>query len=247
MYTRCSECETLFRVTRAQLNAARGQVRCGHCGTVFDALASLREEFTVEEPEPVPVPEPQTRFELQPDTDDDHDDMPSDEEVAAAVAAAMDAPPLLAPPPKPRRRIWPWAVASVFLALTLSAQAIHLERERLAEHPVAGPWISTAYERLGLRIDAEPRFDLAAFVLLHHELVSHPRAEGALHLSAVLSNDAEFAQPWPTLELRLEDRFGEIVAARRLQPNEYLRNPPEADEPMPSKARRAIEIAFLDA
>lgn len=257
MYTRCTECETLFRVTRAQLNAARGQVRCGRCGTVFDALASLREEFTVDEPQPEDAPQLESIAEAEPEpasttsartkfeiAEDDTD--PSDEEVSAAVEAALGAPPALIPPPRPRRRVWPWALAAVFLTLTLAAQAVHLERERLAQHPVAGPWISKAYDRLGLRLPADPRFDLTAFQLLHHELVSHPRTSGALHLSAVLSNEAGFAQPWPTLELRLQDRFGEIVAARRLQPKEYLRNPPQDGEPMPPKARRAIEIAFVD-
>lgn len=43
LVTRCSNaaCLTLFRVTPAQLQAFGGQVRCGTCGTVFDAFPSL--------------------------------------------------------------------------------------------------------------------------------------------------------------------------------------------------------------
>ena len=43
LVTRCSNpaCLTLFRVTPAQLQAFGGQVRCGSCGTVFDAFPSL--------------------------------------------------------------------------------------------------------------------------------------------------------------------------------------------------------------
>lgn len=41
LFTRCSGCETVFRVTTGDLQASGGQVRCGLCQTVFDAFASL--------------------------------------------------------------------------------------------------------------------------------------------------------------------------------------------------------------
>lgn len=41
MYSQCPECLTRFRVTAAALRAARGTVRCGRCGSAFDALPRL--------------------------------------------------------------------------------------------------------------------------------------------------------------------------------------------------------------
>jgi len=41
LYTRCTRCETIFRVTTEDLQASSGQVRCGRCQAVFDAFASL--------------------------------------------------------------------------------------------------------------------------------------------------------------------------------------------------------------
>ena len=38
-FTRCPGCQTVFRVTREQLALRGGQVRCGHCRTVFDGNA----------------------------------------------------------------------------------------------------------------------------------------------------------------------------------------------------------------
>src|SRR5512135_1753674 len=38
-YTRCPGCHTVFRVTPQQLAMREGQVRCGHCKTVFDGIA----------------------------------------------------------------------------------------------------------------------------------------------------------------------------------------------------------------
>ena len=44
MYTQCSKCETVFKLSAEVLRAAGGQVRCGKCGEVFNALARLAEE-----------------------------------------------------------------------------------------------------------------------------------------------------------------------------------------------------------
>jgi predicted Zn finger-like uncharacterized protein len=44
LFTQCSKCETVFRLSADALRAAGGQVRCGRCGEVFSALARLAEE-----------------------------------------------------------------------------------------------------------------------------------------------------------------------------------------------------------
>ncbi len=43
MYTRCPNCATAFRVNARILKQASGKVRCGGCGTAFDALFFLSE------------------------------------------------------------------------------------------------------------------------------------------------------------------------------------------------------------
>jgi len=50
MFTRCPACHTVFRITAETLRAAHGQVRCGHCGTQFDALERLMEEVAAAVP-----------------------------------------------------------------------------------------------------------------------------------------------------------------------------------------------------
>jgi predicted Zn finger-like uncharacterized protein len=44
VYTQCSKCETVFKLSAEVLRAASGQVRCGNCGEVFNALARLAED-----------------------------------------------------------------------------------------------------------------------------------------------------------------------------------------------------------
>jgi len=43
VFTQCAKCETVFRLSAEVLRAAGGQVRCGRCGDVFNALARLAE------------------------------------------------------------------------------------------------------------------------------------------------------------------------------------------------------------
>jgi predicted Zn finger-like uncharacterized protein len=44
LFTQCSKCQTIFRLSAEVLRAAGGQVRCGRCGEVFNALAHLAED-----------------------------------------------------------------------------------------------------------------------------------------------------------------------------------------------------------
>jgi predicted Zn finger-like uncharacterized protein len=44
VYTQCSKCETVFKLSAEVLRTAGGQVRCGNCGEVFNALARLAED-----------------------------------------------------------------------------------------------------------------------------------------------------------------------------------------------------------
>lgn len=50
MYSQCPDCLTRFRVTAASLRAAGGTVRCGRCGSAFDALARLSDTLPAVRP-----------------------------------------------------------------------------------------------------------------------------------------------------------------------------------------------------
>lgn len=55
MYTQCPECQTVFRITRAQLDAAQGKVRCGHCQRIFNATEHLVLDVEQERSAPPPA------------------------------------------------------------------------------------------------------------------------------------------------------------------------------------------------
>jgi predicted Zn finger-like uncharacterized protein len=78
MYTQCTHCQAIFRVTTAELTASDGNVRCGECGRVFNGLETL----SVLAPEnadtgPAHRPGPDTLDFTWPDTQQDDGPTPT--------------------------------------------------------------------------------------------------------------------------------------------------------------------------
>ncbi|HED34776.1 MAG TPA: DUF3426 domain-containing protein [Gammaproteobacteria bacterium] len=67
----------------------------------------------------------------------------------------------------------------------------------------------------------EPR-DVALITLNSKNIFDHPNVENALMMSASIINQARFAQDFPVIELRFNNIRGEVIAARRFHPTEYL-------------------------
>src|SRR5258707_15607581 len=89
VFTQCSKCETVFRLSAEALRAAGGQVRCGRCGEVFNALARLAEDATA-----FSAGESSLESETRADAI-----LQSAEPVSPAGAPARAAPPALADAP----------------------------------------------------------------------------------------------------------------------------------------------------
>ncbi len=69
-----------------------------------------------------------------------------------------------------------------------------------------------------------PRHEPEKIQMLNHNVFAHPNESGALLISALIENTAEQAQPYPVLELRLENSQSKLIAFRRFLPKEYLKN-----------------------
>ena len=93
MFTQCSNCDTVFRLSAETLRAAGGQVRCGRCGEIFNALARLAEDASV-------FPRRESAIEMEKRADEILHSKP---ELAAkpSVAPQRAAPPTTATPPTP--------------------------------------------------------------------------------------------------------------------------------------------------
>ncbi|HEX7048128.1 MAG TPA: DUF3426 domain-containing protein [Gammaproteobacteria bacterium] len=270
MYAQCPECLTFFHLKPSHLKAANGRVRCSRCKHVFNALETLRDELT---PEEVAAVEAARKREPKPDAPllneeyagDLFDSLEYTHNEELSLAAENESPPpemteheisadtiatpareihSFAPPRTRSRHPVLLAVANGLLVLALAIQIVHWQRFEVLEHPAVGEKLARAYAALGIPL-APPR-DLTALDVSRTEVSSHPDHPRALHLTAVIANTGDSAQPWPELHVALQDRWGETVAARYFTPDEYLREPDAAKQALSANARHGIELAILD-
>lgn len=226
MYSQCPECLTIFKLSGAELGAALGSVRCGHCSAVFDALRTLAEQLPPEpignlESHPTQVSPPQLGspvFRPNPGQNSllfEAEDRPR---------AGTDR--LLTPAFTRRRRRarsernGRWIAGSLVLMLTLGAQVAWAERERWIDDARARAWLDPVCEKLHCALP--PRHDANLLELISRDIRPHPSVPGALIISATVRNDANFPQAFPVVEITLSDLDETRIAMRRFQPRDYV-------------------------
>lgn len=221
MYTRCPQCQTVFRITTAQLKAREGKVRCGRCQHVFGADQHLLPKpvrSTVKSASPAPRKRT-TGKKVSMDTGQTVAHFP------------VDTPEHYAPPPVPLLRRLPartrtiyWAAGSVLLLLLLAGQTLIFYGHDFARKtPILKPTIEALCTALPCR--TLPRIDMGNMDLVETRVAPHPRFDKALRIKATLVNRAANVQPYPMLEVSLIDSQGQLVARRAYSPREYLSKP----------------------
>ncbi len=237
LVTSCPACATSFHVKPEQLSMHRGDVRCGKCGHVFNALDRLAEA-----PEDVPpLPAPAAPIEDVPPLP-----APAAPIIAPATSTAETASlnitdfnmaPATAETPKffddvaskaklqspVRHRYHTWALAclAVLLLLLAVAQTSYYLRAPIATHwPALKPYLVKACDLVNCTVELPKNADqLAIDDSDLHEDAEH---QGLIHLSATLINRAPFAQAYPLLELTLTDTDDKPLLRRHFTPSEYL-------------------------
>ena len=236
MQTRCPDCQTVFLITAAQLDAAGGKARCGRCGVVFDARAALLPQSDTEVDSDVapaaPTPSPTTEPESPAETPE-----------PPAPAGEFDPeqiPAVLLEDFEQQARVrrgggWAWVLLIVVLSATLVVQYAYFMRAELVNRfPQARPWLMQMCIPLSLVVKCDVPFasNLAKLQMLSSEVSEHPRKRDALLIHATFVNTASFTQPFPMLEVKLADLRGNPIALRRFRPVEYLRDDFEIENGM---------------
>jgi len=137
-----------------------------------------------------------------------------------------------------------WSLGCLALLVAMLAQVTHYYRQDLVRHPTLGKALSEVYDLLGVPLS--PNWDLAAYELRQWGDSSDAATDDRMSIRASLTNRAAFAQPHPILRLELDDRFGESIAVRDLEPAEYLKNPTEASRLLAPSASTEAEILILN-
>jgi len=245
-FTRCPGCKTVFRVTDAQLALRDGQVRCGHCRTVFDGRAELISLA----PPPLHEESDVDELALGPPT------------VTLRSARALDPPPPLAVPeavpavdydnrfswddrkPSRLRTTLGW-IAIPVLVLGLLLQAVFHFRDSLAAHlPATKPLLTRACALAGCAV--RPLRDAAALSIEASDLQADPAHRGLLILTATIRNRAPYAIGYPYLELTLTDAQDQVVVRRALAPADYASGTANTAAGIAGNAEVPVKL-FIDA
>jgi len=144
--------------------------------------------------------------------------------------------------PVQRARWLAWATVPL-LALLLVLQFAIADRARLAADRDWRPRVLALCNVLGCSVP--PWREPAALHLTSRELRPHPSVPGVLVVSATFRNDAAFAQPWPQLQLSLQNIDGESLGLRRFAPREYLGSTP-ATSMIGAGQSASIRVEILD-
>jgi hypothetical protein len=131
--------------------------------------------------------------------------------------------PLLGPQAV-RRPAWQYITGFALLAVVLILQVLHHNRQNLVLNATLGPAVSKVYG--WFHVTLVPRWDLNAYSVKQQGAEAEGNEGTRLRVRISVQNESERVQPLPLLRLTLQDRYGNAVGTRDLEPTEYL--PPRA-------------------
>jgi predicted Zn finger-like uncharacterized protein len=258
-FTRCPGCRTVFRVTSAQLALRDGQVRCGHCRTVFDGMANLIRLS----PDSTLPPSDDANGPLTVTLRSAHALEPamavpattSERAVAAAAAKPAAAPEAHVDYDqrfawdRPKRRApaatLAYLAGIVVLVALFAAQLAWHYRDLLAAHfPSMRPLLERTCALAGCTI--KPLRDIAWLAIDASDLQADPAHRGLLILTATVRNRAPYAVAFPHLELTLTDAQDGVVVRRALAPAEYSSSTQDVAKGIAGNGEVAVKL-FVDA
>ena len=209
--TVCPHCNTRFKITKEQLEAHHGMVRCGHCLQAFDILPNFAPDqldLPLDLPvleTPVALPDSKLAV-LQPMT------------LAEQVAVVQDGDEAEL---QPKPRSWPWTVAVLLMLLILLAQIGYFFRVDLAaQFPPLKPALVDYCQILECSV---PLPQHASLMNIESSAIeADPASQNRITLNALLRNLAPYAQAFPNLELTLNNIQDQPLARRIFHPADYL-------------------------
>jgi len=113
-----------------------------------------------------------------------------------------------------------WGVAVLLLSGTLILEYVWFNRDQFSDIPE----VQTGLEKICAYIECKDLTIRAPgkIELISRNVYSHPNEKGALVINVTMKNNADFAQPYPIMQVDFSNIRGSIVAARRFHPVDYL-------------------------
>jgi hypothetical protein len=145
-------------------------------------------------------------------------------------------------PPLARRHAW--SIGAALAALLLLAQIVNHYRDELAANPRFTRPLTSLYGLLGVKLF--PRWDLRAYDVRQLGASAGSTGTGVITVRASIKNAAPLPQPLPLLRVTLQDRFGNRIAARDVQPQGYLPGVIPPSSFLSAGQRIDAEMGFAD-
>ena len=130
------------------------------------------------------------------------------------------------------------------MVILLAAQIVNHYRNDLAATPQFNKPITALYAALGIHLT--PRWDLHAYDVRQLGASVDPANAGHITVRASIKNAGPQPQPLPLLRVTLQDRFGNRIAARDVQPQLYVPGAVPASALLGAGQRIDAEMAFVD-
>ena len=239
MFTRCPSCRAAFSITDQQLAIASGMVRCGVCEHVFDARLYLFQQAE-EKSEQVDIPldnDPEIAVDAEIDAIDEAEfirtertslEADSTQTEASSTEteqfAEIEIPKIIADQVSSLEHeqtrlplssvLGIVCIAALLIVLALQVTAVfRADWLPASVHTVVCKWVTCVHK--------VPRA-LDKIEILNRSIYTHPREDDALMVTVTIISRATFPQPYPIVQLRFLDVAGDIIAARKFSPRDYL-------------------------
>jgi predicted Zn finger-like uncharacterized protein len=146
--------------------------------------------------------------------------------------------PLIARPP------YLWLLGTLGAAVLLVAQIVNHYRDDLAASARFNHPLTALYRSLGVTL--KPHWDLHSYDVRQLGASVDPGNPGHITVRASIKNAGQQPQPLPLLRVTLQDRFGNRIAARDVQPQFYVPGAVPASALLGAGQRIDAEMAFVD-
>ncbi len=237
----------------SQLALREGQVRCGHCRTVFNGRENLISLAPVDdgEPEMDELAQGPPTVTLRSARSLDPPPPEPEQFVAEEVVPEVDYENRFAWDKKTERRSTKWyALLVPVLILALVLQALFHFRDAIAANwPSTKPLLTRACAVV--RCAIRPLNDIDALTIDASDLQRDQAHQGLLIMTATMRNRARYAIGFPYLELSLtgtQEATGKIptVARRVLTPADYAGGTTDVSAGLPPNREFQVKV-FIDA
>lgn len=241
MKTRCPQCNTQFRLTESQIDAADGYVRCGSCESVFNvydvvnqatidneyqqSLLNINKAVTEQDIEDQVITD-QSSTDQTPDIISEDVITPHLTEESGKNSHPEESCDKSREPPhgKPHDTFTNtstimWSVGILTLITTFFIEYAWFNRNEIAQTPEIQTQLNKIcqqYDCSNLSLRTPSQIELVS-----RNIFSHPKQKNALLVNLSIKNNANFSQPYPIIKIDFSDVRGSLIASRSFLPVEY--------------------------